>query len=160
MPFSRVAAVAHPFRPAPAHLAASARRRGEAQGVNIYFYKYVGVIISGGLSGLGGAFIASQELSGIYKEGQTGGRGFIGLAALIFGNWRPIGRLRRRNAVRLSRSALKLQDLDGNGSHSLLLVMAIACWRSMVGHCMRKRPRRRGARRGRLRASALRRFRH
>ena len=75
---------------------------GEAQGVNIYFFKYVGVIISGTLSGLGGAFIASQELSGIYKEGQTTGRGFIGLAALIFGNWRPCGHLRRRHVVRLS----------------------------------------------------------
>ncbi|MEP7204497.1 MAG: ABC transporter permease, partial [Ilumatobacteraceae bacterium] len=40
---------------------------GEAQGINIYFYKYVGVIVSGALAGLAGAFIASQELSGVYK---------------------------------------------------------------------------------------------
>ena len=45
--------------------------------MNIYLYKYFGVVISGALAGLGGAFIASPELSGIYLEGQTNGRGFI-----------------------------------------------------------------------------------
>ena len=104
---------------------------GEAQGVNIYFYKYVGVIISGALSGLGGAFIATQELSGIYKEGQTTGRGFIGLAALIFGNWRPAGIL--GGAMLFGYPfALKLQDLDGKASHSLLLVTTIAMLAMMV----------------------------
>ncbi len=62
----------------------------ESLGVNVYLYKYVGVIISGGLAGLGGAFL-SLVATNIYREGQTGGRGFIGLAAMIFGNWRPGG---------------------------------------------------------------------
>ena len=47
------------------------------------------MIISGGLAGLGGVFLVF--IAGIYREGQTGGRGYIGLAALIFGNWRPGG---------------------------------------------------------------------
>jgi len=47
------------------------------------------VIVSGALAGLGGVFLVF--VAGIYREGQTGGRGFIGLAALIFGNWRPGG---------------------------------------------------------------------
>jgi simple sugar transport system permease protein len=51
--------------------------------------KYIAVVISGGLAGLGG--VALVFVANIYKEGQTGGRGFIGLAALIFGNWRPGG---------------------------------------------------------------------
>ena len=42
-----------------------------------------------GLAGLGGVFLVF--IAGIYREGQTNGRGFIGLAALIFGNWRPGG---------------------------------------------------------------------
>jgi simple sugar transport system permease protein len=47
------------------------------------------VIISGGLAGLGGVFLVF--IADIYREGQVNGRGFIGLAALIFGNWRPGG---------------------------------------------------------------------
>ena len=62
----------------------------ESLGVNVYQYKYIAVIISGALAGLGGAFLAIVA-AGIYREGQTGGRGFIGLAAMIFGNWRPGG---------------------------------------------------------------------
>jgi simple sugar transport system permease protein len=110
---------------------------GEAQGVNIYFYKYFGVIVSGGLSGLGGAFIASQELSSLYKEGQTGGRGFIGLAALIFGNWRPTGVF--GGAMLFGYPfALKLQDLDGKASHALLLVTTIAMLAMMVWAMLRR----------------------
>ncbi len=62
----------------------------ESLGVPVYTMKYVGVLISGALAGLAGAFLVLVS-SGIYKEGQTGGRGFIGLAAMIFGNWRPAG---------------------------------------------------------------------
>lgn len=110
---------------------------GEAQGVNIYLYKYVAVLISGALAGLAGAFVASQELSGIYKEGQTTGRGFIGLAALIFGNWRPAGVF--GGAMLFGYPfALDLQDLDGKASHSLLMVTAIAMFAVMVWAIMRK----------------------
>ena len=51
--------------------------------------KYIAVVISGALAGLGGVFLVF--IAGIYRENQTNGRGFIGLAALIFGNWRPGG---------------------------------------------------------------------
>ncbi len=46
--------------------------------------------ISGGLAGLAGAYLV-LESAGRYREGQTANRGFIGLAALIFGNWMPAG---------------------------------------------------------------------
>jgi general nucleoside transport system permease protein len=61
----------------------------DSLGVPVYRFKYIAVIISGGLAGLGGVFLV--DFANIYREGQTGGRGFIGLAALIFGNWRPGG---------------------------------------------------------------------
>ncbi|MEV1011716.1 ABC transporter permease [Streptomyces sp. NPDC049881] len=61
----------------------------ESLGVNVYAYKYAAVIISGGLAGLGGAYLA--VLIRMYQEGQTGGRGYLGLATMIFGNWRPGG---------------------------------------------------------------------
>jgi simple sugar transport system permease protein len=61
----------------------------DSLGVPVYRFKYIAVIISGALAGLGGVFLV--DFANIYREGQTGGRGFIGLAALIFGNWRPGG---------------------------------------------------------------------
>lgn len=98
---------------------------GESQGINIYRYKYIGVIISGAFAGLAGAFIVSPELSGIYNEGQTTGRGYIGLAALIFGNYQPVGVL--GGALLFGYPfGLGLRDLGGAASHSLLLFNAIA----------------------------------
>ena len=76
----------------------------ESLGVNVYLYKYAAVIVSGALAGLGGAFLAIVA-GNIYREGQTGGRGYIGLAAMIFGNWRPGGLAARRRPVRLHRRA-------------------------------------------------------
>ncbi|MSO96226.1 MAG: ABC transporter permease [Thermoleophilia bacterium] len=98
---------------------------GEAQGIDVYRYKITAVTMSGGFAGLAGAFIASPELSGIYLEGQTTGRGFIGLAALIFGNWHPVGVL--GGALLFGYPfGLGLRDLGGTASHSLLLVNAVA----------------------------------
>jgi ABC-type uncharacterized transport system permease subunit len=65
----------------------------ETLGVNVFRYKYVAVVISGGLAGLGGAALTLNPGQLGYLEGQTGGRGYIGLAAMIFGNWRPGGLL-------------------------------------------------------------------
>ncbi len=97
---------------------------GESLGINIYYQKYKGVVISGALSGLGGAFIA-MELTGFYRESLTQGRGFIGLAALIFGNWRPGGILIAAFLFGYP-FGTALRDLDGRSTHALLLVVAIA----------------------------------
>lgn len=61
----------------------------ESLGVNVYAFKYAAVVISGALAGLGGTFLVFVTTK--YVEGQTNGRGFIGLASMIFGNWRPGG---------------------------------------------------------------------
>jgi simple sugar transport system permease protein len=96
---------------------------GESLGVDIIRQKYIGVVISGALAGLGGAYIA-MELAGFFQEGQTGGRGFIGLAALIFGNWRPYGVLTAALLFGYP-FGISLRDLDGQSTHALLLVVAI-----------------------------------
>jgi simple sugar transport system permease protein len=62
----------------------------ESLGVPVYRMKYAAVTISGAMAGLGGAYL-SLVASNLYREGQTAGRGFIGLAAMIFGNWNPFG---------------------------------------------------------------------
>jgi ABC-type uncharacterized transport system permease subunit len=64
----------------------------ETLGVNVYRYKFLAVLTSGALAGLAGGFLALVASSN-YRDGQTGGRGYIGLAAMIFGNWRPGGLL-------------------------------------------------------------------
>lgn len=91
-------------------------------GVKVQFYKYIAVIVSGGLAGLGGAYLAIVA-AGIYREGQTGGRGFIGLAAMIFGNWRPGG---LAAGAGLFGYADAMQLRSGAAVHALLLVAAIA----------------------------------
>ena len=67
-----------------------APQASETLGVNVYLYKTLAVLISGGLAGLGGGFLAMVASDG-FQQGQTGGRGYIGLAAMIFGNWMPLG---------------------------------------------------------------------
>ncbi|MCC5948715.1 MAG: ABC transporter permease [Nitriliruptoraceae bacterium] len=93
----------------------------ESLGVNVYLMKYLGVTVSGALAGLGGAVLV-LEAAGVYREGQTGGRGFIALAALIFGNWRPGGVL---IGAGLFGYATALDLRSGEAVHSLLLFVAI-----------------------------------
>ena len=62
----------------------------ESLGVPVLRMKYYAVVISGMLAGLAGGFLVLVQ-AGIYREGMTGGRGFIGLGAMIFGNWLPSG---------------------------------------------------------------------
>jgi ABC-type uncharacterized transport system permease subunit len=62
----------------------------DSLGVDVYRMRYVALAISGGFAGLGGSYLAISG-AGRYSEGQVSGRGFIGLAMLIFGNWRPAG---------------------------------------------------------------------
>jgi simple sugar transport system permease protein len=57
-------------------------------GVSVPLYRYQGVLLSGALAGMSGAFLAS-EVIGNWREGQTLGLGFISLAALILSNWNP-----------------------------------------------------------------------
>ncbi len=62
----------------------------ESLGVNVRLYKYAAVLVSGGMAGLGGGYLALVSSPGFHTN-QTNGRGYIGLAAMIFGNWRPGG---------------------------------------------------------------------
>ena len=111
-------------------------KAAESLGVNVYLYKYYGVVISGGLAGLGGVFL-SMVASSIYREGQTGGRGFIGLAAMIFGNWRPTG---LAGGALLFGYTDALQLRGGSASvHGLLLFVAVLLTAVAVYQLTRRR---------------------
>ena len=94
----------------------------DSLGVNVYRMKYTAVVVSGGMAGFGGAFIAIEQ-TGIYREAQTQGRGFIGLATVIFGNWRPVGAFL---GSLLFGFADALQLRDRTAVHALLLLAGVA----------------------------------
>lgn len=93
----------------------------ETLGVRVYSVKTVAVLISGLLAGLGGAFLV--QYTGVYHDGQTGGRGYIGLAAMIFGNWRA-GGLAAGSSLFGYTDSLQQQS-QGSAVHALLLLVAI-----------------------------------
>ena len=94
----------------------------ESLGVKVLRYKFAAVLISGGLAGLAGGFLAMVASSN-YRDGQTGGRGYIGLAAMIFGNWRPGGLLMGSGLFGYTET-LGLRQ-GGTSVHALLLALAV-----------------------------------
>ena len=94
----------------------------ESLGVHVLRYKFVAVLVSGGLAGLAGGVLAMVAASN-YRDGQTGGRGYIGLAAMIFGNWRPGGLLMGSGLFGYTQTIGLRQG--GTSVHALLLAVAV-----------------------------------
>ncbi len=95
----------------------------ESLGVNVYRTRFIAIAVSGALAGLGGAYI-SVVSTGHYLENQTAGRGYIGLATVIFGNWKPMGVF--AGAVLFGwTDALRIRQSDSVHA-TLLAVVAIA----------------------------------
>lgn len=94
----------------------------ESLGINVIRYKFTAVVISGAFAGLAGGFLALVA-SSTFRDGQTGGRGYIGLAAMIFGNWRPGGLLAGAGLFGYT-DTLRLRG-GGETIHGLLLLVAV-----------------------------------
>ena len=67
-------------------------KAADTLGINVYRTRYIHVTLGGMVAGFGGAWFTLGSV-GRFDENMTGGRGFIGLAAMIFGRWHPVGAL-------------------------------------------------------------------
>ena len=65
-------------------------RAADTLGVNVFKIRYINVILGGMIAGLGGAYLVLGSV-GRFDEVMTAGKGYIGLAAMIFGKWNPLG---------------------------------------------------------------------
>ncbi len=94
----------------------------ESLGVNVIRYKYAAMTISGSMAGLAGAFLVVGLK---FQDGQTRGLGFIGLASMIFGNWRP-GGLAMGAALFGYTDGVRLYDSTNTAMHTVVILLAIA----------------------------------
>jgi ABC-type uncharacterized transport system permease subunit len=65
-------------------------RAADTLGIHVFKIRYTSVLIGGAIAGLAGAYMSIGS-AGRFNEGMTAGKGFLGLAAMIFGNWNPAG---------------------------------------------------------------------
>jgi simple sugar transport system permease protein len=93
----------------------------DSLGVDVIKMKFLAVTTSGAMAGLGGVLLVYLFASK-FQSGQTSGRGFIGLAAMIFGNWRPAGLITGAGLFGFMDSMQSQVDVT---SHALLIVAAL-----------------------------------
>ena len=99
----------------------------ETLGINVIAQKYIGCVICGALSGIGGAFLITSYISS-YSNGIVGGRGFIALAAVIFGGWKPMGILLAAMLFGFADALqLRLQLLLPNIPYQFLAMLPYIC---------------------------------
>ena len=94
----------------------------ESLGVKVMRYKYAAMTISGSMAGLAGSFLV---IGLKFQDGQTRGLGFIGLASMIFGNWRP-GGLAMGAALFGYTDGVRLYDSANTALHAVVLLLAVA----------------------------------
>jgi ABC-type uncharacterized transport system permease subunit len=98
----------------------------ESLGVNVYRIRYIACMISGALAGLAGSWLVLDAGANRFQDGQTIGIGFLGLAALIFGNWRPAGILAGALVFGLGQSLAAGKSAEAQKAVVLTLAIGVA----------------------------------
>ncbi|MBA3909137.1 MAG: ABC transporter permease [Rhodobacter sp.] len=98
-------------------------RAADTLGINVYRIRYLHVTMGGMVAGFGGAWFTLGSV-GRFDEDMTGGRGFIGLAAMIFGRWHPVGALGAALVFGFADSLQQKLALLGTGVPSEFLAMS------------------------------------
>jgi simple sugar transport system permease protein len=65
-------------------------KAADTLGINVFTLRYISVLISGTIAGFAGSYMSIGSI-GLFNEGMSAGKGFLGMAAMIFGNWNPGG---------------------------------------------------------------------
>ena len=65
-------------------------KAADTLGINVFTLRYISVLVSGAIAGFAGAYMSIGSI-GFFNEGMSAGKGFLGMAAMIFGNWNPGG---------------------------------------------------------------------
>ena len=99
-------------------------------GINVYKMRYSGVVISGFLAGMGG-FVYALTTCNCVANGDVAGFGFLALAVMIFGNWKPLniaGAALLFGLFKCMAASYSTLDLDGNGQYLLLDLSKNPVW--------------------------------
>lgn len=107
----------------------------ESLGVRVLWLRYRGLLISGGFAGMAGGYL-SIVASSYYRQGQTANKGFIGLATMIGGNWRPTGVLASSFLFGFPEA---LNRVGRDALPHLFLIGAIVCIAWALASVIRKR---------------------
>lgn len=98
-------------------------KAADTAGINVYWVRYRNVVLGGMIAGFGGAFLGLSQVAR-FAENMTGGVGFIGLAAMIFGRWLPFGALGAGLVFGFSRAVQqKISILSVNIPSEFLLML-------------------------------------
>ncbi|MFQ5554488.1 MAG: ABC transporter permease [Acidimicrobiia bacterium] len=98
-------------------------KAADTVGINVYRMRYLGVMLGGLVAGLGGAFFTLGRV-GRFDENLTAGRGFIALAAMIFGRWHPVGALSAALVFGFADALANKLAILGTGIPSEFLLMS------------------------------------
>jgi simple sugar transport system permease protein len=97
-------------------------KAADTAGINVYWVRYRNVVLGGLIAGWGGAFLGLAQVAR-FEENMTGGIGFIGLAAMIFGRWLPFGALGAGLVFGFSRAVQQKAAILNIGIPSEFLLM-------------------------------------